>query len=132
MDFILRFAIVGSLAALIAGCDSLVDDRLTKLTGAKSEVERVYMCGEVYQEEAVKARVLRDSVVSDMSKATALAMIEEADSKSGKFIVMLDKYSSEDHKQASSHFNKTFTRKEFTELFGEYGSVLKAHCNEML
>lgn len=128
----LRFTALSSLIILAIGCDALTDDRLTKLTGAKREVDRVYVCGKIYEEEAVKSRVLRESVKSAASKSTAVAMVEEADKISGKFIVMLDAYSEEEFKGASIKFSKRFTQKEFAELFNEYGSVLKAHCLEML
>lgn len=132
MSSFLRFATLSYFITIVAGCDALTDDRLTKLTGAKREIDRVYTCGKIYEEEAVKARVLRDSVKSATSKSTAAAMIEEADKISGEFVVMLDNYSTEDFKDASKKFSKRFTQNEFTELFNEYGSVLKAHCLDLL
>lgn len=120
------------LVSLISGCGNPLDDRLTQLTGAKSNVERVYVCGEIYQEDAVKARMLRDSVKSHSDRTTAIAMIEEADLNSGRFIVMLEDFSPEEFQFASRSFSKRFTRSEFTSLFDEYGSVLKAHCEDML
>lgn len=117
---------------LFSGCDAFESDRLTKLTGAKTEVERVYVCQAVYQEEAIRAIVLRNTVKSEASKAWAIEHVAEAHAIDGKFLTRMEIYSDQEVKKASLNFDKKFTQKEFTELFDKYERVLKAHCLELL
>ena len=132
MNWLNCLTIFFALAVLLSSCDAFEPDSLTELTGAKTEVERVYACENVFEEEAVRVRVLRDHAKTEADRALAIEWVAEADSISGKFITRLDGYSPADFKKASLSFNKKFTQSEFTALFEDYGRVLKAHCTEIL
>lgn len=62
MPLQLRLTTLCVSVVLFSGCDAFEPDRLTELTGAKTEVERVYTCQAVYEAESIKTRVLRDSL----------------------------------------------------------------------
>lgn len=116
---------------LLIGCDSS-NDRFEELTGSKSRVERVYTCSEVAYQDAVRLRVLRDRAGASSSKEMIIKQISEADTFAGKLIVMLDEYSSDEVTAASIKLDKRFTPREFAQLFEEYGSLLQAHCTELV
>lgn len=115
----------------LVGCDTQ-PDRFTELTGSGSEVERVYICSEIAMWDATHLRILRDSVTSVSTKESIIDLISEADDFSGKFIIMLDGYSSDEVKMASRELDKRFTDNELSKLVSEYGKLLKAHCADML
>lgn len=118
-------------AAFLAGCD-VQADRFTELTGAKTKIDRVYTCYKVAEQDAVHLRVLRDRTASDEVKERTLLRIKDADDLGLKFMVMLDEYSSDELSTAFRNLDKRFTWQEFSQLFEEYGSLLKTHCADLI
>lgn len=118
-------------ALVLVGCDAKVD-RFTELTGAKSKVERIYACHEISTWDAIHLRMLRDRTTSDEVKERTIRRIKDTDDFGLKFMVMLDGYSADEFERASRELKKRFTSNELSQLVEEYGSLLKAHCADLL
>lgn len=107
-------------------------DRFTELTGAKTRVDRIYTCHEISMWDAIHLRMLRDATTSDEVKERTISRINQADDFGFNFMVMLEEYSSDEFNAASRNLSKKFTDKELSQLVEEYGSLLKAHCADLL
>jgi len=122
--------VITALVCCLTSCD-VVPDRLEKITGAHTEIERINTCNEIYAWKSINLRIMRDKV-SVTSQEKLKPLIEQYDETAFTFIKLFEKYNSEEKTKAQRSFNKKFTQEEFQVIVKKYDTVLSAFCEEIL
>jgi hypothetical protein len=112
--------------------NEITDDRLTILTGARTEVERLNVCSQIIGVDSVQLRTLRNSTETPKLIKGLNKIISEKDDFAISFLKILRKRDEKEVIQAQHTLDKKFTSSEMSVLVKKYSSVLTAHCEGVL
>jgi hypothetical protein len=137
VGWVLLIALLISISSLFVifnskALNEITDDRLTTLTGARTEVERLFVCSEIIAAESVQLRISMDRTNTPKLKEGLSRLLSEKDDLVTSFFQVLRKRDDDEFTQAQHTFNKKFTSSEMSTLVQDYGSVLTAHCEDVL
>jgi hypothetical protein len=111
---------------------NITDDRLTTLTGASSEVERLYACSQIISADTVQLIVSRNGTNTPRLIESLNKLIAEKENFASSFLKALHKRDENEVIQARHTLAKKFTSSEISTLVENYGSVLTAYCEDVL